>query len=196
MKKSISIDGMPCAGKTTFLKKFISKNKGFYFFQETYIEPKGFDPTKSSLIGSYAEKELEKKITASGLNKYIILDRSFISTLAFTFAKLRKGDPLDFTFFIDFIKRNLNNIIVPDLVILFLIKPKTSILRRESLKDQKTLDIWFDPDFLESMLFYYKYKKFQEFNLKSKIIIINTDNVSKEELFVKVSEVIKEYCHE
>lgn len=180
---------MPCAGKSTCIDEFKKEHPDYTFFSETYFNLKEDDPILETTIEFYQKEELLKKnkLLEIGPTNKIILDRSFLSTLAFAYAKSRKGSNEDYLLFSNFINNNLNNIIIPDLFLIFLISPDESVKRRQSLINKDTLDIWLDKDFLESMYQYYFSKEYVKLFTNSEFEIIDTSAISIKELFKKIS---------
>ncbi len=187
-KHIIAFDGMPCAGKTTYIEECKKNHVGYTFFSETYVPIETGNTISESQIEKYAKEELNKKqeLDKVHIAEKVILDRSFLSTLAFAYAKSKKGSADDYHFFSTFIENNLDKIIMPDVIIIFLISAQESIRRRQKLMQEDTLDIWTDEEFLTHMYDYYASGIYTPLIPQTKVVTIDTTNCPEDELYQRM----------
>lgn len=183
MRKIIALEGLPCAGKTTFLNKFKENNSGFYCVPELYVEIKE-DSTSSSIREQYANAELNKKRTIDGVDKNVLFDRSFLSTMAFSYSKHKTtGDNGDYIYNKKFMEENKHNIIIPDFVFVLVITPKESIERRSKMTRDNSQSFWKNELFLKNFMNFYYTEDFYSIIPKAKVLFVNTEDNNKEETY-------------
>ena len=192
MKKSFALEGLPCSGKSTFINRLRIEFDNFECIPELYIEiKKGDRPEITREI--YANAELEKYKNFSQNNKNTIFDRTFLSTLAFSYAKaktLNNASDLDFN--LNFYKMNIKEVIIPDCIFIFNISSEKSIERRKTLIRDDTLNFWTNKAFLDNFSDFYDSDIFQRITDGKIINIINTQDNTIEETFTQVCNIIRE----
>ncbi len=163
----VALEGLPCAGKTTFFLEFQKNNPQFFCVPELFINPIEGESSVETRV-RYAQAEIEKQKRVRDIKKNILTDRSFLSTIAFSYAKYKTtGDNADYFFNLTFLKKEQSNIILPDFVVIFAITPQESIERRRRLIRDETLAFWKDGIFLQH---------FSDFYTKELKTIINEQN--------------------
>jgi len=150
---------------------------------ELYVEIKE-DSTSSSVREQYANAELNKKRTINGVDKNIIFDRSFLSTMAFSYSKHKTiGDDSDYIYNKKFMEENSHNIIIPSFVFVLVITPKESIERRSKMTRDNSQDFWKNELFLENFMNFYYTEDFYSIIPKAKVLFVNTKDNNKEETY-------------
>lgn len=193
-----SLDGMPCAGKTTFMEKYKKIHKDVIPIKELYIKPNKQNNFLSgdNSVQHYAKAEIKKRIDILSKSKEknkILMDRSFLSTLAYYYAKSKTHKTNDYDVVSAFFRKNLNSIIIPDIFILLLISTGESTKRRKPLIEEHTEKTWTDKKFLKNLLYFYKSNLYKEFTKNKRIFILDSTNQSKEVMFNKVSGILKKF---
>jgi len=163
MKKIIAIEGMPGAGKTTSIAvlKAYSQYACLDQLMLTNTELEALDNEQTSR--AYLEAELGRtdnlrRLTYAG--KSVILDRCYISTLAYAYARAmtRHGEPTAFKNIVGYFESIVHQIAMPDLLIRFDISLEKSLERRKAFSHLPQYYNWFNPAFLNSLKFFYEYK--------------------------------------
>ncbi len=190
----IALEGLPCSGKTTFFNKFKERNTDFFCTSELYIDTNKDEPS-IMIRERYAIAEILKKKSIDYIDQNILLDRSFLSTLAFSYSKYKTtGDISDYIYNLKFMKENRQNIIIPDFVIVLVITPKESMRRRRGMIRDDTLDFWKNKIFLQYYLNYYYSNDLGKIIAQNRITYIDTMKVSEEETYKIIVDKIKETC--
>lgn len=188
---TIALEGLPCAGKTTFLNKFITENNSFVLIPELYIEIEK-DDTSISIREKYLDAELTKKSKLNNNEINVISDRSFLSTLAFSYAIYKlKGDKGDYTYNLNFLENNRDNIIIPNFIFVFLTTPEESINRRKSLVRGNSQDIFQNQSFLHFFSDFYHTDTFYSIVSKENVIFIDTLVNPQDVTYKLVSKIIE-----
>lgn len=195
MKKMIiAFEGLPCAGKTIFIDKFKRKYSDFYCMPELFIDIKE-DETSLSIRERYANAEILRKKRIDDVEQNVVLDRSFLSTLAFSYAKHKTtGDESDYIYNHKFFEETSQNIAIPDFVIVFVISPQESMLRRRKLVRDDTLSFWGNEVFLQNFLNYYYSKDFEKIVSRDRVYFIDTGKLNEDEVFNLTVNKINEIC--
>lgn len=193
-----SLDGMLCAGKTTFLEKYKKTHKDIATIKELYIKPSRQNNFLSGNYGAqhYTKAEIGKRAQVLSKSKdkaKILMDRSFLSTLAYYYAKSKTYRTNEYDIVSTFFRKNLKSIIVPDIFILLLISVEESLKRRAPLADENTEEIWTNKKFLINLLYFYKSDLYKEFTKGRKIFILDSTSKSKEVVFNKVSNILEKF---
>jgi len=189
LKDVFAIEGMPGAGKTTFVNNL--KDNKVKTIKELYVKiPKNIK-NKFEIQKRYLVSEKEKYTKAGKLFKEfekIILDRSFISTLAYCYAdcKTRKNMK-DYEKLLELLKKIKHEILWPTRIIILDCSIDESITRRKEFKYNPEYKNWFNKTFLENLKDFY-YKELPEI-IKIKTILIDTTNKTIPE----VDELIKKH---
>lgn len=194
MRKIIALEGLRCAGKTTFLNALQESNLDFHCVPELYIETGKCD-SDESVREKYAKAEIQKKNDILNISKNILYDRSFLSTLAFAYAKHRiTGNRNDYDFFRIFFDNNVENIIIPNYVFIFTITPKMSIKRGQKLIRDNTQAFWENEVFLENLSGFYNSDECKNIVGEDRMISVNTMNRTERETYEFVVSKIREVC--
>lgn len=194
MRKIIALEGLRCAGKTTFLNALQESNLDLHCVPELYIETDRYD-SDESVREKYAKAEIQKKNDVLNIGKKILYDRSFLSTLAFAYAKYRiTGNKDDYDFLRIFLDNNVENIIIPDYVFIFTITPKISIERGQKLIRDNTLAFWENEAFLENFSGFYDSDKCKSIVGEDRMISVSTINRTEREVYDFVVGKIREIC--
>ncbi len=189
MSKIIALEGLSCSGKTSFFNKFILENDNFYCIPELFIDEEKNTPIV--LRKKYSDAELDKKESIGKISKNIICDRSFLSTLAFSYAKyMYTGNKEDYEYNLDFFKKNRSKIIIPDYIVVFNISPQKSIERRKKVIRKDKLKFWNEIDFLKYFSDYYFSNEINLIMSKEKIIFINILEKNMEDIYTIVKKII------
>lgn len=194
IEKIIALEGMPGAGKTTFInnRKKIEKRKELYIPQ---LEIKNEDILKRDDIKTsetflLAEIDKSKFINRSSqLYKKIILDRTFLTTLAYCYARSKISNRIsDYYRLLKLYKKIKHNIYFPTHIIFFDVKISSSLRRRNVYSKEKLYHYWFNPAFLKYFRDFYR----KEVNKISPVRLnyINTSNMKADEVFRKINDII------
>jgi len=187
----IALEGLPCAGKSTFFNKFKKDHADFFCVSELYIAAKNND-SSVTMRERYANAEILKKSGIDHVNRDSLLDRSFLSTLAFSYAKYKTtGDSDDYIFNKKFLEDHKQDIIIPDFVFVFTITPEESVKRRKKLVRDDTLDFWRNGAFLRSFLAFYHLEDFTKIIPKNRVTFIDTMKMDRQETYKFIVDTIK-----
>jgi len=184
----IAFEGLPNSGKTSCIKQLTKINKEILYVPELYIKQEVNHP--NLMREKYTKAELNKyKKYQDKENKIIVMDRSFLSTLAFSYAKKQRyGKSNDYKYNIRFLKDNINNMLFPNIIIIFDIKPSNSLIRN---KRENQLKNWEDINFLKSFKNYYISKEFKKISKNINIFLIDTNNLSDNKIMGEVKKIIE-----
>lgn len=175
---------MPGAGKTTTIKTLVKKvfsRKAVVFSQVNLLQYKGDDLFVSK---RYLDVEIKKAVRIRRLQKqyqYILLDRTFLSTLAYSYA--RSKSERDSQSYAELIKyfRQLDRVYKfprPRHLFFFFVKTTKSLKRRARYAKSKRFERWFNPKFLKHFESFYRRRV--GFNMPQPVIIDTTDMTEKE----------------
>ena len=191
MLNVIGIEGVSRAGKTTFSKRLESDTLDFLWETESVLE--NVDLTDRMLARQkFAELEIAKKEKLQGVDRNIILDRTYFSTLAFSYAKgVATGDWSEHDFDVNFFRQNKDKIIIPEKIFFFDVPPEESIRRRmEATNRDPNHPFWTDPVFLKAFSDYFRSDEFFEFYPKDDIHFIDTHTLDPETTYERLREII------
>jgi glycosyltransferase involved in cell wall biosynthesis/thymidylate kinase len=188
LKQIIAIEGMPGAGKTTFVKNLHAKN--IKTIKELSIGiPKDIKSNfRIQQLFMLSEKGKYKKAVVSFKdNEKIILDRSFISTLAYSYAYCKtRNNMTDYEKILNLVKNIKHEILWPTKVIVLDCSIKESIKRRNKFKNVIEYKKWFDKDFLLNFKDFYDNELSKILNIRP--VFIDTSDKT----ILEVDKVIKE----
>lgn len=188
--KVIVFEGMPGAGKTRTIK-ILKKTLG----KQSIVIPqvilpsscKDDDLTTSKKYLDAEIKKIEKIKKLENRYEYILIDRTFLTTLAYAYAHSRQNNNtnlfrkvLRYFRTVDARKHFLR----PNYFFLFFVDIDESIYRRKKYAKIKKFRQWFSPTFLNQMNFFY-IKYASSFDM-SKPIVIDTTFAKPKEVFVEV----------
>ena len=194
MTKIIAFEGMPGAGKTTLIRKIIEKNllKKCINIPQLEISQKLCD-LKNDLEVSmlYLDAEGQKLNKISNLLRkydYILLDRTFLTTLAYCYARAKiKNDKEQYSMLLNYFKQldGKDFFIKPTHVICFSLSIKESISRRSMFSKINEYHYWFNSKFLDFFSKFYSKENLAKFKIP-KIIFINTSRLNEADLIKRI----------
>lgn len=192
-KRVIALEGLPCSGKSVFMDRFKRNNADYFCIPELYIDVKKNDSSAATRERYASAEILKKKNVDRAAGHNFMLDRSFISTLAFSYAKYKTtGDADDYLFNKRFLRDNRQNIVIPDYVFVFRITPAESIRRRKKLVRDDTLDFWKNEIFLQNFSDFYASKDCMNIvGNEDRIVFVDTMKMGKEKTYRFISDRIK-----
>jgi thymidylate kinase len=192
VNKIIALEGMPGAGKTTFIKNYLN-HKEKVFLPQLQIENKrilhknNLETSKQFLI---AEKNKANLINKLGKNhSEIIMDRTFITTLAYCYARSKMNNtPKEYKKLLNFYMKIKHKITFPTHVVYMDVSIEKSLKRRQSYSKNEKYQNWFNPTFLNYFKDFYKMelKKFLPVTLS----YIDTSNLTLKEATKKINKIV------
>ncbi|OGM18984.1 hypothetical protein A2686_01530 [Candidatus Woesebacteria bacterium RIFCSPHIGHO2_01_FULL_38_10] len=193
MANIIAFEGIPGAGKTTAINTLLKNGSLF----NCAVVPELYMGKLDSLSGSksYLDAEIDKSsIINDTKNHYdnILLDRTFLSTIAYCYAKSKvDGDASTYLDLLRYFKYldSKHNLIRPTCLFYLNITIPESIKRREKFSKIDELHNWFDPEFLKHFSEFYD-QKMNRFNMPG-CILIDTTNLSKGSVTKKIMSILK-----
>ncbi|MBU2579803.1 hypothetical protein L6274_01725 [Candidatus Parcubacteria bacterium] len=198
MTKIIAFEGVPGAGKTTLIRKIIEKNllKKCINIPQLEISQQLCDlknDLEVSMLYLDAEGQKFNKIT-NLLRKYdyILLDRTFLTTLAYCYARAKiKNDKKQYSMLLDYFRQldEKDFFIEPTHVICFSLPIKESISRRSMFSKINEYHYWFNFKFLDFFSKFYSKKNLAKFKIP-KIIFINASRLNETDLIKRVIRII------
>ncbi|MFH1454997.1 MAG: glycosyltransferase [bacterium] len=192
LEKIVALEGMPGAGKTTFIKNYADNEKKLFIPQlqikdEKILDKDNFETSKQFLIIEKNKTDFINKID----KKYseIILDRTFITTLAYCYARSKVNNtPKEYELLLEVYEKVKHTITFPTHLIYLDVSIKESLKRRGVYSKSIKYKNWFDPIFLGY------FKKFYRTELKKflfiKISYIDTSNLDVDKATRKIKEII------
>lgn len=191
LNRMVAIEGMAGAGKTTFINNYIKK-ANIEFLPELEIDDKETllqDNLETSKYFLIAEKQKSLLIEQLSIkNKNIVVDRTFLTTLAYCYARSKRLGNNEYEQLQAFYEKNKHNITFPTKLILLDVDVNESLKRRKVYAHNPEYTNWFDRDFLSYMRDFYEneMKKF----IKIDVFYLNTTNLSAAEIANKLKDVI------
>lgn len=193
MVNIIAFEGLPGAGKTTVLDGLIRSDS----LDNCIVLPELYLGKQDSFLGSknYLDFEINKSKKVSDLKKKynnILLDRTFLSTLAYYYAisKIhdRPDEYLDSFKYFEYLD-NKYNLFRPTHLFYLDVSIPISLKRRKKFSEIEEFQNWFNLDFLKFFSEFYS-QNINKFNMP-KCISINTTDLSKEDVVEKIVSVLK-----
>ena len=162
VEKIIAIEGMPGAGKTTFIESYIHKKEISSLPQLQSKKILNYNDLKTSKYFLKMEAHKTEQINKlSKRYKKIILDRTFVTTLAYCYARARKnGKPKEYRALLAMYNKIKHTITLPTHLVYMDVSINKSLQRRNAFSRDKRYKNWFDPIFLNYL------KEFYETELK------------------------------
>ena len=188
MGKIIAFEGTPGAGKTSVIGRMIKEKvlESSTFVSELKIDAGGKDDVTATKL--YLEAEVRKSEMVKKLSHdyaYVFLDRSFLTTLAYSYALAKsKNNPQTHKEILEYFEKldKEHRFVRPDCLIYLTIPMNTSLLRRARFSHLKEFGNWFDTEFLKYFLEFYKHN-LNEFGMPSPSFI-DTAN-SNEDIVIR-----------
>ncbi|MEK7660332.1 MAG: hypothetical protein AAB343_03965 [Patescibacteria group bacterium] len=192
MKSIIALEGLPCSGKTEFFEKFKTSGVEMFFIPELYMDARDKVNAKDArALYTEAEKDKFKKVPKNAHT--ILCDRSYISTLGFSYAYGKTfWEYSTYDYNTKFFSTNHDAILVPTHVIVFRIPPEESL--RRSTEKGRTEDVayWQNIQFLSNFAAFYESDLLKTL-IKSKIIFVDALNIHPEQVYGQVDQSIRQY---
>jgi len=194
MSKIIAFEGTPGSGKTTLANIVIQSNllKNCVVIPQLQINTQKDDLYTSKL---FLRAEIKKSAQIRKLSKqydYILLDRTFFTTLAYCYArsKFQKkiGEYLELLEYFDRLDKK-SYFIRPSYLIHLTASIDVSIKRRIEFSQNKKFYYWFHPEFLKYFSEFYTEPFFQKFKIDN-VFFLDTTQLSKQEVKNVVSEIL------
>lgn len=191
LEKIIAIEGMPGAGKTTFIENY-ARSKKIKFIPQLQIKKEILlkDNIETSKQFIFAEKDKTTLIDKFS-KKYseIILDRTFITTLAYCYARSKiYSNSKEYKLLLNFYNEVKHIITFPTHIIYLDVSIEESLKRRKIYSKYSIYKNWFNPLFLKY------FKEFYQKELKKILPVpfsyINTNNLNKKEVAKKIQKII------
>lgn len=189
LENIVAIEGMPGAGKTTFIDNYIKKNNIKFLPQlgikdSTVLAKNNLNTSKLFLINEKKKTDLIMKYSSD--NQKVVIDRTFLTTLAYCYARSKLYKNKDYEKLLSFYKKTKANITFPTKLIFLDVKIKESIKRRKRYSNNSIYSNWFSEEFLKYMHEFYN-KELSKFILLD-IFRIDTTNMT----IKKAEDVLRE----
>lgn len=191
LEKIIALEGMPGAGKTTFINQY-TNNENIIFVPQLQIEEKilSKDNVETSKQFLFAEQKKTEQILALGKQySEIVIDRTFFTTLAYCYARSKVNNTQEeYISLLRVYEGIKHTIIFPTHVIFLDVSIEESIKRRLSYSEDIRYKNWFDPVFLGYLKEFYntELKKF----FPEVLSHIDTNDLKVEDVANKINEVL------
>ena len=193
MSKIIALEGMPGAGKTTFIKNYLDHSKKVFLPQlhiknKRILRKNNLETSKQFLVAEKNKTSAIEKLSKN--HPEIIIDRSFITTLAYCYARSKMNNtPEEYKELLDFYKKIRNKITFPTHIVYIDVSIYKSLKRRHVHSKNEKYQNWFNPTFLNYFKDFYKteLKKF----LPLKLYYINTSNLTPREVAKGINKIIQ-----
>ena len=192
LKKIVALEGMPGAGKTTFINSYVKNNGNIKFLPQLEIknrkilERDNLETTKMFLSAEKEKSDLINQIAKE--NKEIVIDRTFLTTLAYCYARSKKLKNDEYSKLIEFYNKIKEDITFPTKLIFLDVENKRSLERRRRFANNPDYSNWFDEEFLNHMREFYK-KEISKF-INIKVDYVDTTSMSIEEVSNTLKEII------
>lgn len=192
VEKIIAIEGMPGAGKTTFIKKYIRNRKISSLPQLQIGNKKILNADTLETSRSFLKTEIYKTERINILSKHakeIMLDRTFITTLAYCYARSKlNGKPEEYTSLLNTYNEIKHTITFPTHLVYMDVSINKSLQRRNAFSRDGRYKNWFNPIFLGYL------KEFYEIELKKILPLtplhIDTSNLTSNEVLESIKKML------
>lgn len=183
-----ALEGIPGSGKTTILKHFSLRNIECV---QQMLPQEIKDGQPLEFFERSEELKTEQVITSK--YRIALLDRYYVSTLAFYWAADQLLGTNNYDKVFQWYLTSISNkkIIKPFIVFYFKTKLSSSFLRKNRTPSSNSSDIWLSEEFLSLFDKYYLYF-YKEIEPNTKLIVVDTDNDIKY-VFEEVNKIIKKY---
>lgn len=186
LEKIIALEGMPGAGKTTFINQYVD-NENIIFVPQLQIEENilNKDNMETSKQFLFAEQKKTEQLQALGKQySEIVIDRTFFTTLAYCYARSKVNNtPEEYISLLRVYEGIKHTIIFPTHVVFLDVSIRESIKRRLAYSEDIRYKNWFDPVFLGYLKEFYttELKKFfPEVLLRIATTDLKINNVANE----------------
>jgi thymidylate kinase len=198
MAKIVALEGTPGAGKTSVITKLTKDDS---LINNLCIPELNIDLTSEKIVDDlkisklYLDAEINKaKTIRKALNKYeyIFLDRTFLTTLAYSCAlSKKKKSSQEYENLVDYFKKldKKYDFPRPNYLVYLTIPLTLSLARRADFSHLEEFKNWFDLEFLKYFTEFYK-RNLDEFKMP-KPIFIDTTKLSEGALIHKITESLK-----
>ncbi len=181
----VALEGLSCAGKSALSAALSAQDDSTYeFIPEFMVDVSNGVTTTLCMANDVAKAVYAKLINRT--DKCVIMDRSYLSTLVYTYA----GSPKEHLKLKDWYDNELlaGRLEEPDLIIYLRIKPKTSLERAKSIGRFNDKYAWYT----HSQEAFDKYDDYLNGSLLSeKCITIDCDAAPTKVLAKRINEIIK-----
>lgn len=185
----IAFEGMPGAGKTTAIKNLVKiLGKRAIVLPQINLPISWSDGLQTSK--RYLDAEIRKATAIRELSnrcQYLLIDRTFLTTLAYAYARSRQNDnPVPYRKVVQYF-RNLDkkhHFPRPTKIVLFFLKTRKSLERRARYTTVKAFKRWFSPEFLKYFAAFYQ-RHYTKFEMPPPIII-DTTNMAPNEIITEL----------
>jgi len=178
--KIFALEGLSMSGKTALCKKL--EKKGIKVFYEI----KGRNKKKNFLSNqiNYLKENIKIIKKAKRFNNIVLLDRSILSTLSYTYSISKIKNKDYYKIFTKKYKTELKKYI-PDRYIYIKISPKVSLYRRKN-KNKSNKFIWSNREIIKHIYEYYNLYAY-----KNRSVYTINGNLSQNIIFKKIIGLIK-----
>lgn len=193
VEKIIAIEGMPGAGKTTFIEKYVNSEDMVFIPQlqveEDILEKDDLETSKQFL---FAEgKKTEQLGNLCKQYSQVFMDRTFFTTLAYCYARSKINNVQEeYNSLLRVYERIKHTITFPTHVIYLDVSVDESIRRRIHYAEDNKYKNWFDPSFLDYIKEFYatELKKF----FPEIFLYVDTTSLEIEEVNSKIKNALCE----
>lgn len=191
VNKITALEGMPGAGKTTFINKYVDNDK-ITFLPQLQIEESALirDNLETSKQFLFTEYKKTEQIESIG-KKYaeIVIDRTFFTTLAYCYARSKLNNtPEEYDSLLLVFEGIRNTITYPTHIIYLDVSIEESIRRRQNFANEDKYKNWFDTTFLGYLKEFYvtELKRF----FPEILLHLDTTNMEIEDVSERIRDII------
>ncbi len=191
VEKIIALEGMPGAGKTTFINKYVD-NKDRVFIPQLQIDESILSKDNLETSKQFLFAEEKKTARLDDLCKQyseIVMDRTFFTALAYCYARSKSNNTQEeYISLLRVYKGIKHTITFPTHVIFLDVSINESIKRRISYSKENRYKNWFDPVFLGYLREFYttELKKF----FPTILLHIDTSGLNLEDVAERINNVL------
>jgi glycosyltransferase involved in cell wall biosynthesis/thymidylate kinase len=193
-QKPIAIEGMPRSGKSTFVNTISTLLEDKVTIENELY----FDPAKlSSMVDPrgnvddsiyFLELEIQRaKRMETNKTRYNFVDRTWISTLAYSYARssINKSFDNDYNVVLNFVKQNIKEFPDYSRFIVLLNEVYMTIGNRREDGHKADVSYWMNEEFMEYYKYFYEHE-LQKLIPKNKLVFIQTHLKSKYDVFKQI----------
>lgn len=191
IEKIIALEGMPGAGKTTFINKYVD-NKNIIFVPQLQIKEDVLNKDNLETSKQLLFAEEKKTLQLNDLFKQyyeIVMDRTFFTTIAYCYARSKVNNTQEeYTSLLHVYESIKHTITFPTHLIYFDVSVDESIKRRISYSRDIRYKNWFDPVFLGYLKEFYttELKKF----FPTILLYIDTSDLNLEDVAERINNIL------